>query len=306
MVYSIEMKTALERVKNHINDIDRFRWNYRIPKIAIITVGQNPASEVYVRNKMRDLQECGMQAVHLELDGDTSKERIMSTIEDLNSNKTIDGIMVQMPLPGKFSKKDTTHIIDMINPLKDIDGLTYYNTLAIYNGNTPFFYPCTPYGIVQDIRGWCPSLRGKNVTIVGRSNIVGKPLAHMLMNRGATVTVCHRGTLDLGAATRNADILVVAAGKPGLVTKDMVSKEHDVYVYDVGINYVNGKMVGDVNIEPDYLSVGDSDKSEPNIYVTRVPGGVGQITRAALLKQLSNRVIKTHGVMGAPIDEWYY
>ena len=240
-----------------------------VPGLAVIIVGEDPASQVYVRNKHRACEACGIYSEVIELPGDTSEKELLCEIEKLNNREEIDGILVQLPLPPHINKE---RIIAAISPEKDVDAFHLENTGRIMTGDYRFL-PCTPAGMMKMLEYEGIDVAGKECVVVGRSNIVGKPMAMMLLNASATVTVCHSKTKDLASVTRRADILVVAVGKAGFITGDMV-KEGAV-VLDVGINRTDdGKLHGDVDFE----SVAQKASA-----ITPVPGGVGPMTITMLL-----------------------
>lgn len=239
------------------------------PGLAVIMVGQNPASAVYVRNKIRACQEVGIESFKYEFGADVSPATVLKLITELNARSDIHGILVQLPLPPDFQ---ISQILQTISVDKDVDGFHLYNVGGLVAGDT-VFPPCTPYGVVKILEHEGIEIEGKNVVVVGASNIVGKPMALMLMQRDATVCICHAKTRDLAQFTILADILVVAAGKPNLILPQMVKT--GAVVIDVGINRLpNGKLVGDTDFE------GLKDKVS---HITPVPGGVGPMTVTMLL-----------------------
>lgn len=242
----------------------------RKPKLAVIMVGEDPASAIYVRNKIRACEAVGINSESYRLPESTEQAQLESLIEKLNADPTADGILVQLPLPSHLNAK---RIIPLIDPRKDVDGFSDSNLGALVSDDKSGLYSCTPLGIIQLIKSTGIDLTGKRAVVVGRSNEVGKPVALMLLQQNATVTICHSKTVNLGEITRTADVLVVAVGKKKLVTGDMV-KEGAV-VIDVGINRdEDGKLCGDV----DFASV------EPKAgFITPVPGGVGPMTIAMLM-----------------------
>jgi methylenetetrahydrofolate dehydrogenase (NADP+) / methenyltetrahydrofolate cyclohydrolase len=239
------------------------------PGLAVILVGDNPASAVYVRNKVRACAEVGIRSVRYDYPANVPQETVLSTIERLNADPAIHGILVQLPLPPHIA---SSRVLRTISVEKDVDGFHLYNVGGLVVGDT-VFPPCTPYGVVKMLEHERISVEGKNVVVVGASNIVGKPMALMLMQRDATVCICHAKTRDLAQFTILADILVVAAGKPNLILPQMVKT--GAVVIDVGINRLpNGRLVGDVDFE------GVRAKAS---YITPVPGGVGPMTVTMLL-----------------------
>ena len=242
----------------------------RKPCLCVIIVGENPASQVYVRNKVKAAAYTGMGSELIELPADISEEALLAKIRELNENPTVDGILVQLPLPKHI---DEEKVIDTIAREKDVDGFHPGNVANLWLGKD-CIVPCTPAGVMRMLDTIGVELKGKNAVVVGRSNIVGKPMAKLLLDRHATVTIAHSRTADLGAVTRQADVLVLAVGKAGLVTGDMVKP--GAVLIDVGMNRnAEGKLCGDA----DYASC------EPVAgWITPVPGGVGPMTIAMLMK----------------------
>ncbi len=239
------------------------------PGLAVLLVGDDPASQVYVRNKVKACAEVGMASTLLHLPADTTQHALLQHIEQLNQDPLVHGVLVQLPLPPHL---DEALVMAAIDPTKDVDGFHVANAGALLLGQ-PGFWPCTPHGCMRmlDSIDGMQSLRGKAV-VVGRSHIVGKPLALMLLARDATVTICHSGTSNLAAQNRQADVLVAAVGRAGLITQDMV--QPGAVVLDVGINRnAQGKLCGDV--APEVAQVAG--------YLSPVPGGVGPMTIAMLL-----------------------
>lgn len=267
----IDGKKIAEEVRAEIRaEVEELKKKGLEPGLAVILVGDNPASQIYVNNKHKACGEIGIYSEVHRLPGDTSQEELLGLIDKLNYDKKIHGILVQLPLPEQIDEKT---VINTINPAKDVDGFGPANVGNLVIGDD-CFYPCTPYGILVMLDKIGVDPRGKRAVVVGRSNIVGKPVAMMLMHRDATVTICHSKTKDLAAECRNADILVVAAGRPRMITGDMI-KEGAV-VIDVGVNRLeDGKVVGDV----DFASA-----AEKASWITPVPGGVGPMTITMLMK----------------------
>jgi methylenetetrahydrofolate dehydrogenase (NADP+)/methenyltetrahydrofolate cyclohydrolase len=239
------------------------------PGLATILVGDDPASAVYVRMKREDSAEVGIESFHHEPGGEASQEELAALIESLNADDRVHGILLQLPLPGHL---DQDPLIGLIDPLKDVDGLTPLSAGLLAQGRREALAPCTPAGVMELLREADVAVEGARAVVIGRSILVGKPLAALLLAANATVTHCHSRTRDLAAICREADILVAAAGQPGLVSGEMVAE--GAVVIDVGTNRVDGKLVGDV----DFDSV-----SERAGALTPVPGGVGPMTRAMLL-----------------------
>lgn len=241
-----------------------------IPGLAVILVGEDPASQVYVRNKHRACEELGIHSEQYTLSADTDRQTLLDLITELNGREEIDGILVQLPLPGHLDQKE---ILSAIDQAKDVDSFHPQNVGRLVIGDY-FFAPCTPSGILTLIDSAGVDLTGKECVVIGRSNIVGKPMALMLLHRNATVTVCHSKTRDLPSVTRRADVLISAVGKAGFVTADMVKP--GAVVIDVGMNRNQaGKLCGDVDFESVSRVAG---------YLTPVPGGVGPMTITMLLR----------------------
>lgn len=242
----------------------------RKPCLCVIIVGENPASQVYVRNKVKAAAYTGMESLLIELPASVSEEELLRKISELNSDDSVDGILVQLPLPKHI---DEEKVIDAIAPEKDVDGFHPSNVAGLWLGKD-CIVPCTPAGVMRLLDSTGIDLCGKTAVVVGRSNIVGKPVAKLLLDRNATVVIAHSRTADLGAVTRQADVLVVAVGRAGLITGDMVKP--GAVIIDVGMNRdAEGKLCGDV----DFASC-----SEKASWITPVPGGVGPMTIAMLMK----------------------
>lgn len=242
----------------------------RRPGLAVVLVGDDPASQVYVRNKRLACEECGLVSVSHDLPHSTTQTELLSLIDRLNADDRIDGILVQVPLPDHI---DERAVIEAIDPAKDVDGFHPYNVgrLALRN---PLMRPCTPYGVIRLLEKTGIPAKGKHCVVVGASNLVGRPMALELLLAGATVTVCHRFTTNLREHVAAAEILVVAVGKPGIVRGEWIKP--GAVVVDVGINRMpNGKLVGDVEFEV---------ARERASFITPVPGGVGPMTVAMLMK----------------------
>ena len=244
----------------------------RKPGLAVILVGDNQASRVYVTGKEKDCAECGFQSFEHKLPAETGQTELLALIDRLNRDEAVDGILVQLPLPKGL---DEDQVLNAIRPDKDVDCFHPFNVGRLVIGD-PVFLPCTPAGVMEMLKEYDIPVAGKHCVVLGRSNIVGKPMGALLLQQSGTVTTCHSRTPDLASMTRQADILVSAVGRVGLVTADMV-KEGAV-VIDVAMNRnAEGKLCGDV----DYASV------EPKAsYITPVPGGVGPMTRAMLMENL--------------------
>ena len=262
-------KEILKRIKKEVEELDRK------PGLCVIQVGEDPASCVYVSQKSKMANELGYKFKHIKLDSDVDQRKLEEIIIKLNKDKTIDGILVQMPLPKHL---DSKRIQNLIRDDKDVDGLSDVNAGRLVH-NVDCLMPCTPKGIMDILKHYKIDVEGKRVVIVGRSDLVGKPLASMMINAHATVTLCHSRTKNLEKITKKADILVAAVGKKGIITKEMVKNR--CVIVDVGINRVDGKLYGDVDF--------DTVKDKAS-YITPVPGGVGQMTVA----ELGHNVLKAY------------
>lgn len=261
-------KETRESIRLRVEDL-KAKYNIT-PGLAVIVVGNDPASAVYVRNKHKATLEVGMNSYQIELPEDTKEEELLERIKELNGDPAVNGILVQLPLPKHISEK---RVIASISPLKDVDAFHPENVGRIMIGDYDFL-PCTPAGIMRLLEFYKIDVVGKRCVVLGRSNIVGKPMAHLLLEKNGTVTVCHSKTEGLAEITRSADILVAAVGRPLFVTADMVKP--GAVVIDVGINRNSeGKLVGDVDFE---------SVSEIASYITPVPGGVGPMTITMLLE----------------------
>ena len=244
----------------------------RRPGLAVLLVGENPASQVYVRGKEKDCEECGILNLGRKLPAETSEEELLGIIAQMNADPTVDGILVQLPLPKHI---DEGKVLRAISPAKDVDCFHPENVGEMMVGD-PICWPCTPYGVMELLREYGISASGKHCVVLGRSNIVGKPMTLLLLRDNGTVTVCHSRTPDLKEQCLQADILVSAVGKVGLVTADMV--KDGAVVVDVAMNRNDaGKLCGDV----DYAAV-----AEKASFITPVPGGVGPMTRAVLMRNV--------------------
>jgi methylenetetrahydrofolate dehydrogenase (NADP+)/methenyltetrahydrofolate cyclohydrolase len=241
----------------------------RRPGLAVILVGDDPASQVYVKHKVADCESSGVHSVLEKYDAQLPEAELLARIAALNADAAIHGILVQMPLPKHI---DPQKVIEAISPLKDVDGFHVQSAGALMVGR-PGFLPCTPYGCMKLIATTGVDLRGKHAVVIGRSNTVGKPMALLLLQANATVTICHSGTRDIGLHTRQADVVVAAVGKRNVLTADMVKP--GAVVIDVGMNRKDdGKLAGDVDFD---------GVSQVAGWITPVPGGVGPMTRAMLL-----------------------
>ncbi len=257
-----------EQIKNQVTDF--INQNGTTPGLAVVVVGNDPASAVYVRNKHKACIEVGIASYQIEYPDDVSEEELLTKIDELNNDPRVNGILVQLPLPKSISSE---RVINRISPLKDVDAFHPENVGRITVGNYCFL-PCTPAGIVELLNHYNVEVRGKRCVVIGRSNIVGKPMALLLLELDGTVTVCHSKTMELKDICREADIIVVAIGRAGFLTADMVKP--GAVIIDVGINRLdNGKLVGDVAFD---------QVSEIASMITPVPGGVGPMTITMLLK----------------------
>lgn len=267
----IDGKALSERIKAGIAvEAEKF-YSERGRRIglAVIIVGENPASKIYVRNKAAACEKCGIASFQYNLPENTSESEIISLIEKINADATIDGLLVQLPLPAHINEKN---VLSHVAPEKDIDGFHAVNAGNLMLGSD-CLAACTPSGIIELIKSTGINVCGKRAVVVGRSNIVGKPVAMLLLQNDATVTVCHSKTANLTDITKEADILVVAIGKKEYITGDMIKE--GATVIDVGMNRVDGKLYGDVHFE---------SACEKADYITPVPGGVGPMTVTMLLK----------------------
>ena len=256
-----------------------------IPGLAVVLVGNDPASEVYVKNKGRSTLEAGMQSFEYKMDSEVSQEEVLARVENLNTDDRVNGILVQLPLPNQV---DADAVISSINPEKDVDGF-HINNVGLLNTGQDALIPCTPLGCLLMLKNYYGDLSGKNAVVLGRSNIVGKPMGSLLLRENCTVTIVHSRTIDLPNQCRQADILIAAVGKPEMVKSDWVKP--GAVVIDVGINRIErdgkSRLVGDV----DFTSV-----SEVAGAITPVPGGVGPMTIACLLKNTLTAACRQAGI----------
>ena len=272
MAVILDGKALSEKIRGQLKgEIEELKEKSgREPALAVVLVGNDPASEIYVRNKIKACQKIGIRSIDKKLPADITQEELNNIVRKLNEDETVDGIIVQLPLPKHLSCRE---VINYISPEKDVDGFHPVNVgkavLGLYDEG---LMPCTPAGVMKFFEEYNIELEGKNAVMVGHSNIVGKPLANMLLNANATVSICHIYTKDLTHYTRNADILCVATGVPHLIKEDMV--KDGVVVIDIGISRVNGKILGDVDFER---------VKEKAAAITPVPGGVGPMTITMLL-----------------------
>ncbi len=262
-------KLATDVRANIAQEIEQLKTKGIIPGLAVVLVGEDPASQVYVRNKEQACQTVGINSFMYRLPADTNQDTLLELIQELNTNPAVHGILVQLPLPRQI---DPDIVLQAIDPAKDVDGFHPFNVGRLMAG-LKTFVPCTPRGIMHLLAAYNIPLAGKHAVVVGRSNIVGKPMAHLLLARDATVTICHSKTTRLKDFTKSADILVAAVGRPHLITADMVKP--GAVVVDVGINRLPEGLVGDVDFDA---------VKEVASYITPVPGGVGPLTIAMLLQ----------------------
>lgn len=275
MAEILDGKMVSQKIKNSLKkEVEDLKQKGIFPKLAVIMVGNDPSSKIYVRNKSIACKELGIEYEEFLLDENITMNKLISLINKLNQDGSVNGILLQSPIPRGL---DINEAFKTIDPKKDVDGFNPYNVGKLCLGQDSFI-SCTPYGIIKLLEEYGIKIEGKDAVVVGRSNIVGKPMMQCLLNKNATVTICHSKTIKLEKATKKADILIVAVGKPKFITKDMV-KEGAV-VIDVGINRgEDGKLCGDV----DYDEI-----SKIASYITPVPGGVGPMT----ISMLMNNIVK--------------
>jgi len=247
------------------------------PGLVAVRVGSDPASEIYVRNKARKARELGLEGTELVFPETMSEAELLAEVARLNADDAVDGILVQLPLPKQI---DAQKVIDAIDPAKDVDGFHPINVGLLHLGR-PALVPCTPSGVMRLIDATGAAVEGKRAVVIGRSDIVGKPVAALLLSRNATVTICHSRTRDLAAMAREADIVVAAIGKARFVTAEMIKP--GAIVIDVGINRVDGKLAGDVDFEAAREIAG---------FITPVPGGVGPMTIAVLMSNTVRAAVR--------------
>lgn len=271
MAIRIEGKLLAAQVKERVAaGVKELKEKGIEPCLAVIMVGENPASQVYVKGKVKDCAECGIKSLENHLPAETTQNELLQKLAELAGDAGVHGLLVQLPLPAHIDEKT---VIEAIPPQKDVDGFTAVNVGRMMIGEECFL-PCTPAGCMEMIRSTGVSISGKNAVVIGRSNIVGKPAAMLLLRENATVTICHSRTENLKQVCANADILVAAVGRAGFVTGDMVKP--GAVVIDVGINRnAQGKLCGDVDYDAAAEKAG---------YITPVPGGVGLMTRAMLMQ----------------------
>lgn len=268
MTIILDGKKLSEKIKNNLKtEIQELSTK---PKLAVILVGEDPASQIYVRNKQKIAEAIGIESLAIELPNDTSEENLIEHIHILNEDKNINAILVQLPLPNHIN---SNKIIETIEPTKDVDGLHPINCGKLVNGQKPYAIPCTPKGIIKLLKEYNIELQGLNTVVIGRSNLVGKPIAQLLLKENATVIMAHSKTKNLKDLTKNADLIVSAIGVPNFLTADMV--KDGVIIVDVGINRLDGKLIGDVDFE---------NVKNKSSYITPVPGGIGLMTTATLME----------------------
>lgn len=248
------------------------------PHLVVILVGEDPASELYVGMKEKTAQKIGIKSTVLKYPENTSEEVILDQIKKLNNDSDVTAILVQVPLPKQISEQK---VIQAITPSKDVDGITAENIGRISIGLKPYAYPCTPLGIIKLLEEYKIDIEGKHAVVVGRSNILGKPMAQMILNKNATVTICHSRTKNLPEITKTADILIAAVGKPKMIKKEMIKQ--GCVIIDAGTSKVDGKLFGDADFE---------NISELTSYITPVPGGVGPMTIACLMENTYKLFVK--------------
>ncbi len=279
----IDGKALSQQLRNDVRQgVATLKSQNITPGLAVVLVGDNPASEVYVRNKVKACEDTGMHSVLERHGADLSQAALLERIEALNQDPTIHGILVQLPLPAHI---DAQRVIKAISPTKDVDGFHVTSAGALMTGMSGF-WPCTPFGCMKMLESIGYSLKGKHAVVIGRSNIVGKPMALMLLQANATITVCHSGTQNLKALTLQADVIVAAVGKRNVLTADMVKP--GAVVLDVGMNRNGaGKLCGDVDFE---------GVRQVASHITPVPGGVGPMTITMLMM---NTLLAAQGSVGA-------
>ncbi len=276
MTTIIDGKKTSELILNNLKtEIENSKLK---PTLAVIIVGDNKASKIYVRNKKRKCEFVGINSISHELSSETTEKQLIQLIQQLNNDDNINGILVQLPLPTHINEKT---ILNEIDADKDVDCFHPTNVGKLHiSPKDSKFKPCTPYGIIKLLENYNINITGKHCVIVGRSNIVGKPLVPLMLEKNATVTTCHSKTKDLQSITKTADILISAVGKQNMITKDMIKK--DAIVIDVGMNHTaEGKLCGDVDFE---------NVKDIASYITPVPGGVGPMTIAMLMQNCFNSV----------------
>lgn len=280
----IDGKAIAEEIRNEFKErVKEFTKEGRKPGLTVVLVGDDPASQTYVKFKERAATELGISSEIVRLSQNINQQELLELVDRLNLDDGVDGILIQLPLPEHINEKV---IIEAIAPTKDVDGFHPINTGRLFSSqqDRTRFDACTPMGVIELLDRKGIEIEGKKAVVVGRSIIVGKPVAHLLLERNATVTICHSRTVNLAAETRQADILIAAVGRPNLIRANMVKE--GVVVIDVGTNRVNGKLIGDVAF---------NEVKEKAAYITPVPGGVGPMTIAMLMKN-TIKAREYHGV----------
>lgn len=267
-------RNIAKEIKTEIKaEIDRIKEKYKIsPGVALILVGADPASKVYINSQIKSCKDLGIEAKAYFFENNITEEFLLDLIKELNENTEVDGIMINLPLPKHIN---VTKVLNKIKLIKDVDGFKAENLGLLFQNDKEFIAPSTPAGIMEILKRYKIELEGKDTVVVGRSNIVGKPVAALVLNAHGTVTICNSFTKNLAEKTKNADILISAVGKPLFITKDMV--KDGAVVIDVGINKVGDKIVGDVDFE---------NVKDKVSYITPVPGGVGALTVAMLFSNI--------------------
>ena len=274
-------KELKKKIKMEIDDIKRI---YGVtPTVASILVGNDPASEVYANSQIKSYQDLGIETQKYFFSGEISEAYLLNLIDKLNKDTEVDGIMINLPLPSQIS---ATKVLNKITLVKDVDGFKAENLGLLFQNSEDFISPSTPAGIMELIKAYEIDLEGKDVVVVGRSNIVGKPVAALVLNSHGTVTICNSHTKNLSEKTKMADVLISAVGRPKFITEDMV--KDGAVVIDVGINRVNGKLEGDVDFE---------NVKNKTSYITPVPGGVGAMTVAMLLSNILKAFKANRGII---------
>ena len=286
MTEILDGKKISSEIKNEVREaVEKITEAGESVSLAVIIVGDDPASKIYVRNKKKACDYTGINSINIELPSDINEDQLLEKIDQLNNDTNINGILVQLPLPKHIHKEK---VINRISPYKDVDGFHPIN-IGRLSTNKPVFTPCTPAGIIELLRRYNIVIDGKNCVVIGRSDIVGKPVFNLLLNENGTVTICHTHTKNIKDITLNADIIISAVGKRHVVTNDMVKP--DVVIVDAGMNRESdGKLYGDC----DYDDIFDMAS-----YITPVPGGVGPMTIAMLMKNC----LKAYEIQKAGLNE---
>jgi methylenetetrahydrofolate dehydrogenase (NADP+) / methenyltetrahydrofolate cyclohydrolase len=276
----IDGKSRAKQIRDEIKEqvIEAIKSGIK-PKLCVVLVGDDPASHIYVSNKEKDCAEVGFLSETYRLPADAKESDVIAAVEKLNKDRSVHGMIVQLPLPDHISEEN---VLSKILPSKDVDGLGVFNLGLLFKGEGDPLVSCTPQGCIDLIRSTGVEIKGKNAVVVGRSNIVGKPMAILLLRDHATVTICHSRTVDLPSITSRADILVAAIGKAKMIRADMVKK--GAIVIDVGMNRTKEGLLGDVDFE---------NVKEVAGFITPVPGGVGPMTRAMLLKNTLKAALRS-------------